>query len=121
MTFKRFDMSEPVELTTNSESKLAKSLPEHFSEGQCSLCYRFTRKGTTKHHLIPRACHRNKWFRKRYSRPQMQQTIPVCWQCHSMIHKFVPNQKDLGRHFFTAELLAREPQMANYLEWIRGK
>ncbi len=32
----------------------------------CELCQRTPRKGTTEHHLIPRTCHRNKWFKKRH-------------------------------------------------------
>ena len=52
----------------------------------CELCGRITRRGTTKHHLIPRRCHHNKWFKKRFSRMQMQKTISVCHDCHGSIH-----------------------------------
>ena len=85
----------------------------------CELCQRTLRKGTTAHHLIPRTCHRNKWFRKRYSRQEMQRTVDLCGDCHRAVHDLVPSEKELGRHFNTVEkLLAHEP-IARFVEWAR--
>lgn len=85
----------------------------------CRLCGRITRRGTTEHHLIPRTCHRNKWFKKRFSRDRMQQTISVCYDCHRSIHRFVPREKDLGRFYNTVDSLMAHEQIARFVDWVR--
>jgi hypothetical protein len=99
-------------------------LPLNLSEedlppGACRLCGRVTRRGTTEHHLIPRTLHGNKWFKKRHDRAQMQQTISICRDCHGAIHKFIPSEKELGRHYATVELLLAHPQLARFVLWVR--
>ena len=85
----------------------------------CRLCHRVMRQGTTEHHLIPRAMHSNKWFQKRFTRKQMQQTISVCRDCHRSIHRLIPSAKELGRHYHTLDaILAHEP-FRRYLVWVR--
>jgi hypothetical protein len=85
----------------------------------CELCQRTPHKGTTEHHLIPRTCHRNKWFKKQFSREEMRRTVDLCRDCHRAVHELVPSEKDLGRHFNTVEkLLAHEP-IARFVEWAR--
>ena len=86
--------------------------------GQCIFCRRILRRGTTEHHLIPRACHRNKWFLKRYSRQQMSETVPACRDCHAAIHQFVPSEKMLGREFNTVERLMSHQGFARFVRWI---
>ncbi|MEO1615530.1 MAG: hypothetical protein AAFV88_06755 [Planctomycetota bacterium] len=85
----------------------------------CRLCDRVTRRGTTEHHLIPRTCHSNKWFKKNFSREQMRTTISVCHDCHRAIHRFVPREKELGRDYHTIELLLQHEQIARFVAWIR--
>ena len=89
------------------------------SNGACQLCDRVTKRGTTEHHLIPRSCHSNKWFRKRFSREVMRTTITVCRDCHSAIHRLIPVEKDLGRYYHSEELLRQHPGMARFLAWVR--
>ena len=86
---------------------------------RCELCGRLTKRGTTEHHLIPRTCHSNKWFKKRYSREQLYQTISVCRDCHRAIHDLIPDEKQLGRHFNTIELLLENEEIAKFVAWIR--
>lgn len=86
---------------------------------RCELCGRLTKRGTTEHHLIPRTCHSNKWFKKRYSREQLNQTISVCRDCHRAIHDLIPDEKQLGRHFNTIELLLENEEIAKFAAWIR--
>jgi len=86
---------------------------------RCELCGRLTKRGTTEHHLIPRTCHSNKWFQKRYSREQLNQTISVCRDCHRAIHDLIPDEKQLGRHFNTIELLLENEEIAKFVAWIR--
>ena len=88
---------------------------------QCELCERFPKRGLTRHHLIPRTCHSNKWFRKRYARDEMNRTIGVCRDCHSAIHRFTPSEKELGRRFNTLQKLATHPELARFVAWVRRR
>jgi hypothetical protein len=85
----------------------------------CELCGRVKRGGTTEHHLIPRTCHSNKWFKKRFTRGEMRRTIDVCRSCHHAIHKLIPSEKELGRHFNKREKLLAHQQLANHVAWAR--
>lgn len=76
-------------------------------------------RGTTEHHLIPRTLHSNKWFRKRYAREQMNQTISVCRDCHRAIHRFIPCEKDLGRNYASVEALLSHPKVGSFVAWVR--
>jgi len=86
---------------------------------RCDLCGRVTKRGTTEHHLIPRTCHSNKWFKKQFTRQQMNETIDLCRDCHRAIHEFIPSEKDLGRHYNTVERLRANEEMAKFLIWVR--
>ncbi len=87
----------------------------------CELCGRVTKRGTTEHHLIPRCCHHNKWFKKRYSREEMSRTIHVCRDCHSSIHRLVPCEKELGRSVNTIELLRQHELIGRFIEWVQHR
>src|SRR4051812_33523860 len=64
--------------------------------GTCELCLRES-GDISKHHLIPRACHKTKWFEKRFTKIEMgQRGVMVCRECHHAIHDAVPKEKDLG-------------------------
>jgi len=84
----------------------------------CKLCQRILKKGTTKHHLIPRRCHRNRWFQKNFTREQMRVTIDVCRDCHNAIHRFVPREKDLGREYNTVETLLAHEEIGKFVAWV---
>jgi hypothetical protein len=86
---------------------------------RCELCGRLTKRGTTEHHLIPRTCHSNKWFKKRYSREELNQTLSVCRDCHRAIHDLIPDEKQLGRHFNSVDLLLENEEIAKFVAWIR--
>jgi len=81
----------------------------------CSLCKFFCEK-YTKHHLIPKTVHSNKWFKKRYNRVELNRKIPVCKDCHSSIHELI-EEKELGRDFNTLEKLLSNEKIIRYLEW----
>ncbi len=88
-------------------------------QNSCTLCGRVTKRGTTEHHLIPRTCHSNKWFKKRFTREQMRATIAVCRDCHKGVHRLIPDEKELGRYFNTvAQLLAHE-EVGKMVAWMR--
>ncbi|GAB5403219.1 MAG: hypothetical protein Aurels2KO_14500 [Aureliella sp.] len=69
--------------------------------------------------MIPRTCHKNKWFQKNFSRDQMRVTVDLCHDCHSAIHKYVPKEKELGRNYYTLERLLEHPEIAKFVEWIK--
>ena len=87
----------------------------------CQLCGRITKRGTTEHHLIPRTCHSNKWFKKNFTREQMHTTIDVCRDCHSAIHDLEIKEKDLGRHYNTIEKLLEHPEIGKFVAWVRKR
>jgi len=86
----------------------------------CSLCQSDCEK-YTEHHLIPKTVHSNKWFKKRYTREQMNKKIPVCRECHNAIHDLIPNEKDLGRNYSTVKDLKNNDKMSKYLKWKKRK
>ena len=61
----------------------------------CELCQ--SEEAHNFHHFIPRTLHTNKWFKRRYTRAEMQRGIEVCKACHSAIHDLIPDEKELGR------------------------
>jgi len=87
----------------------------------CALCGRVTKRGNTEHHLIPRTCRSNKWFKKRFDRERMNQTIAVCRDCHRAIHRLIPDEKELGRYYNTVELLLDHPEMGKFVAWVRKR
>jgi len=54
-------------------------------QGSCQLCQRCTL--LTAHHLIPRKLHRRNWFRKHYTRTELQSVVALCGDCHRALHK----------------------------------
>jgi len=86
----------------------------------CTLC---RREGPlTFHHLIPKRLHSNNWFRKRYTREEMvSRGIRVCLDCHKAIHRFIPNEKELGRSFDTRAKLLAHPGLGRFVTWLRGR
>ena len=81
---------------------------------QCEEAYNF-------HHFIPRTLHSNKWFKRRYTRQEMQQGMEVCKPCHSAIHDLIPKEKELGRSYNTREKLLSHPELQGYVQWKREK
>ena len=108
--------TEPIE-----ENKDTDEIPRRRSardRQKCELCGRTLKRGTTKHHLIPRTCHKNRWFKKNFTREQQRETVDLCHDCHGEIHRMIPSEKELGRYYNTFELLAAHPAIAKYLTWI---
>jgi hypothetical protein len=48
----------------------------------------------------------------------MRITLTVCHDCHHAIHRFVPKNKDLGRHFNTKDKLLGHKDLACFIRWI---
>jgi hypothetical protein len=85
-------------------------------ERPCALCGR--ERKLTFHHLIPRTLHSNKWFEKNFTKEEMRtRGIEVCRECHSAIHRFIP-EKELGRNFNTLEKLLTHEALSRFVSWI---
>jgi len=85
----------------------------------CELCGRD--KPLTKHHLIPRTVHSNKWFKKRYTKLEMSEGIMICQDCHSAIHNLIPSEKELARRYNTKKKLLQHEAVRHFVEWIRTR
>ena len=87
------------------------------SASVCAICG--TSHMITFHHLIPKTCHRNKWFQKNFSKAEMKHNgIDVCRRCHSFIHKKF-SEKTLGRELNTLEKLLENEEIAKYRVWAK--
>lgn len=88
--------------------------------GECELCGR--EKPLTEHHLIPRAVHNKSYFKKRFSKEEMKhRRISICRACHSGIHRLIPDEKELARHYHTKELLLADERIAKHVAYVRKK
>ena len=88
------------------------------TDTRCELC--LVEERFNFHHFIPRTLHRNKWFKKRFSRNDMITGMHVCRQCHRMLHATIP-EKELGRHYHSRELLLSHAAISKYVEWKRRR
>jgi len=80
----------------------------------CELCNR--NKELTFHHLIPKCLHSNKWYKKNYTREELNKGIYLCEDCHSEIHKLI-TEKKMGKYYNTLERLHKK--VKNYVNWIK--
>lgn len=86
----------------------------------CELCGRINE--CNEHHLIPRTNHKNKFFKKNFSKEKLNEKIKVCvHDCHSNIHKLIPDEKDLGKNYNSIEKLLSNEKIKNYINWIKKK
>ena len=100
------------------EKELFMSPPPSNSNKECRLCRRTTKRGTTEHHLIPRSCHKNKWFKKNYSLEEMNITVSLCRDCHTGVHQLVPSEKELGRKYNSIEKLRSHEEIGKFVVWV---
>jgi hypothetical protein len=85
--------------------------------GKCALGGR--EKPLTEHHLIPRAVHGKKYFRKLFTKEEMtHRRISVCRKCHKGIHRIIPDEKELARNFNTMEALLADERIARHVAWV---
>ena len=83
----------------------------------CMMCQRSA--DLTFHHLIPKTCHSNKWFKKNYSKHDMRTSgINICRNCHGFIHRHF-SEKQLGREYYTLDLLLADSNIQNFIIWVK--
>ena len=87
--------------------------------GKCELCER--ENELTFHHLIPKSQHKNKWFKKMFTREEMNTGVDLCKEdCHNEIHRII-NEKEMGRSFNTIQKLLRHPKVKKYIKYIKNQ
>ncbi len=85
----------------------------------CALC---GRRGLalTRHHLVPRARHRQGRTRRQHDRQARQETIDLCRPCHANLHAHL-SEKELADTYHTLAALRAHPDIARFTRWIRRK
>ena len=95
--------------------------PAHRSKDHanaCELCLR-SDVPLTEHHLIPRAVHRKKAFRRKYDIEDMRtRKLMVCRKCHRGIHRLIPDERILARSFNTKEALLAHAGIRRHIAWV---
>ena len=87
--------------------------------GNCLLCNRVEK--IKFHHLIPKTCHKNKWFKKNFTREEMKENgIMICDDCHKFIHKKY-KEKELGRELNTLDKLQNDLEIKKFVKYIRKR
>jgi len=83
----------------------------------CSFCGRVRK--LTFHHLIPKTCHSNKWFKKNFASQEMKSRgLELCSQCHHFIHSQF-SEKELGRSYNTRDKLLEDIKIQKFIKWVR--
>ena len=81
----------------------------------CATCGRRTR--LTFHHLIPRKMHRRAYFRRNFSREELNRGIRVCRSCHTGIHRSF-DEMTLAKHYASLETLLADERLARHFAWV---
>jgi len=94
-------------------------MPQAKKAASCALCGRA--RGLTFHHFIPRTVHSNKWFRKNFTRREMQESgTDLCRDCHDFLHEQW-TAKQLGRELNSLEKLRADAAVEKFVRWVRKK
>lgn len=83
--------------------------------GKCRFCQR--RCHLSFHHLIPKKLHRRPFFKKHYTREQLNDGVMMCRQCHNGVHRFY-DEMTLAKRLNTVDALSSDPDLARHFEWV---
>jgi hypothetical protein len=83
--------------------------------GVCPLCKREIK--LTFHHLIPKTLHSKKWYKKNFTKDQLNDGMNICRMCHSGIHDLY-DEKTLGKEFNTSEKIINDPAIMKHSKWV---
>jgi hypothetical protein len=84
----------------------------------CELCNRELLEFLSFHHLIPRALHGKKRYKKKYTREELNRGLDICKDCHSGIHDLL-TEKQLGETYNTKEQLLAHEGIAKHVAWVK--
>lgn len=96
--------------------------PRYRHKGQAEACELCGRRHVplTEHHLIPRAVHGKKAFRRRFDLAEMRRRkLMVCRRCHRGIHRLLPDERVLARDFNTRDALLAYGPLHRHVAWVR--
>ena len=82
--------------------------------GRCHLCNQ--ERNLTFHHLIPRKVHARNFFKKMYSKKELNLGINVCRLCHSGIHKLY-SEEYLAKELNTIDKLKSDQNVIKHCNW----
>ena len=85
------------------------------AEPACPLCRRQVK--LTFHHLKPKKVHRRNFFRKNFSKKELNEGVLICRTCHSGIHRFY-DEMHLAQKLDTLEKLQQDDQIQNHARWV---
>ena len=86
----------------------------------CELCGRRVAE-LERHHLIPRARHRNKGNRRRFGRDEAHGRVAMlCGPCHRTLHATFA-EKELERDYNTLEAIRAHEAIRKFVRWIRRR
>jgi len=84
------------------------------SHTTCGLCKQV--RTLEFHHLIPRKVHRRNFFRKNFSKEELNRGVWICRLCHKGIHKTY-SELDLAKNFNSLSRLATDPIIMRHVKW----
>ena len=83
--------------------------------GTCPLCRRECH--LTFHHLIPKKLHRRTFFRKNFTRDELNRGIAICRACHNGIHR-LHDEMSLAKHLDSLHALQADDVLRRHFEWV---
>lgn len=82
---------------------------------KCPLCKRTV--PLTFHHLIPKKVHRRTYFKKNYSKAELNQGVLICRLCHSGIHNCY-DEMTLAKEFYTLKQIQADATIRKHVGWV---
>ena len=89
--------------------------PTKMKAGLCCLCFREVL--LTFHHLIPRKLHRRPFYRRNYSKSELNNGIYVCRLCHNGIHSLY-DEKTLAKQLNSYDALRADTALKKHCNWV---
>lgn len=83
--------------------------------GFCLCCNRETH--LTFHHLVPVKLHGRNYYRKHFTKEQLQEGIDICRKCHDGIHNRF-SEKELGKEWNSLAKLFEDAQLRKHFKWV---
>lgn len=90
-------------------------LPVRQKPAHCALCQRDV--PLTFHHLMPRKMHRRTYFRKHFSKDELNQGVYLCRPCHTGLHRLF-DEMTLAKQFNTLDKLKADSKIQKHAEWV---
>lgn len=89
--------------------------PNKEEELICPFCNREV--DLTFHHFIPKKVHGRKYYKKHYSKQDLNQGINICALCHKGIHRLY-DETTLAKRLNNADVLLDDEALAKHFKWV---